>query len=228
MFVLGGSLCRPEVRAEGVPDADPVGWPDWPDRALVVGGCTDWLVRALQERSCDLTVVESPEHVEEAEGRWGDSRGVDIIEASSVLEDLPVRWFDLVFLLGGTVHTGGATGLWDTADPAGFRRGRRDWLLAVHDLMGDGGQLVADALDDPGPAVRGVGLARTRSGSELVEASVFPGPPEGGHRLVLRTQIFTDDGVQSDETVRTAPWVPLADDSSLLRSPACGHAQPPG
>lgn len=200
MFALGGSLCAPDVRHGAVPDSGPEQWPREIDRVLVLGGCTDWSVETLAARDCEITVVESAEHIEQAK-RWADTASLHCFDQESGLGDFAANWYDLVLLLGGTAHTGGPF--------LGHRRWAEfgsSWLSGLRELVSGRGVVVADSVAYVDSAVRGVALGTAMDGSlAYVEGVVMRGGSE--HRLVLRTSHCDPGGVVTAESLACVEWV---------------------
>lgn len=203
MFCLGGSLCPPLLRRTALPDTDPLDWPAEIDRALVLGGNTDWLLAALVARDCEITVLESAEHVAAAQ-RWARDASVVAFDDRGGLNDFAANWFDVVFLLGGTLNTGGPFAPNRHLDWA-QQRGR--FLEQAEELLSNRGAIVHDALPTVDPVARTLMChVGDDGGLTLVESTVTT--RSDGSEMFLRTSRFRGDGVLDDERVDRIPWVP--------------------
>lgn len=203
MFALGGSLCSPLLRRTGLPDTDPRDWPAEIDRALVVCGGTDWLLATLIARACDVTMLESAEHVTAAQC-WAGEASIVAFDERGGLDDLAANWFDVVFLLGGTLNTGGPF----ASNRPDWATRRTRWLEQAEELVSDRGIVVHDALSTVDPVARTVASSSGDDGElTLVEATVTTRSDDS--ELFLRTSRFRGDGVIAEEQVDRVPWVPF-------------------
>lgn len=200
MFALGGSLCPPDVRHGAVPDSSPARWPQQIDRVLVLGGCTDWTIETVAAQDCEITVVESAEHIKQAK-RWADVASLHCFDQDSGVADFATNWYDLVLVLGGTVHTGGPF--------LGHRRWAdfgSSWLGNVRELVSGRGAIVTDSIPRIDSAVRGVALGTALDGSlAYAEGAVMRGG--GEHRLVLRTSHCDRGGVVIAQSLALVDWI---------------------
>jgi hypothetical protein len=222
MFVLGGSLCPPAVRARAVPLLRASSWADKGAGVLVLESCTDHLLHELQENGCYVTVAEPPAHYHEAVRLWNGRRRVRVVETNTVLSGRDNRTFDVIFLLGGFIHTGGSSSLWSEEGDYSFQARRQEWLLSLQSQLANGGIIVVDKCDDLTSVVRSVACSRQDSGTTLVEACHLSSQSRDYARLMLRTELFNPDGVLIEERVRFSPWVPV-DEAALEHIDTVDH-----
>ncbi|MGE0214993.1 hypothetical protein [Mycolicibacterium sp.] len=214
MFALGGALCAPTQRRNACPEF--VGLATYDsidiDRALIVGGSTDYLVDKFRQSDVDVTIVERSDIATEAEALWGNRAEVYGVDDIDFADDFPAKWYDVLALPGGVLQTGGML----TGSAHGWSDKQPIWIKSLRSLLSDRGRFLYDDVPQPRNLLRVVSCVRDEDGLWVSQASVV------GDTDVLTFRVGRYDavGVFAAESVSTHSWISLSEDIlQLLRPP---------